>query len=274
MPNSIRIRSIGLLCMLVLLNHKPLSAQSIPIDVSGPRDSLADQFLKTEKILSNSFPNLSLQPISAGKLVRQLQSLGLPVVIHQSAIDDSLDHDTILRLPLPSERLGAQLLHVLDQHNATLAIDDGLIRIISRDDAETDPRYLTTMVYDVTTLGGSPRKLIDTIENSVESESWLDTGSGLGTIQAIQVGQRNLLVVGQTYDVHRKLHQLLSDLHLAGGIAADSSPQTVRKRSIAKPVVVPKTRTGDLAMIRVAASSTRPCMPRGKKHGGGGGGVF
>ena len=99
-----------------------------------------------------------------------------------------------------------------------------------------------TMVYDVTTLGGSPHKLIDTIEYSVEQESWLETGAGLGTIQAIRVGQRNLLVVTQTYDIHRKLHQLLSDLHRAGGIKVNRTHQTVHKHGIAKPVAVPKTR--------------------------------
>lgn len=271
MPNKSLALSTGFLCLLMLSNVNRGLAQALPIDISEPRDSLADQFVRIEQILAHEHPNLFDQPMSVDKVLYQLRRLGLPVVLDQSAIDDSLDRRQLLRIPLPDEPLGARLRYSLEQHNATLTIMDGLIRIISRDDAETDPRYLITMVYDVTTLGGSPRKLIGTIQNSVEIESWLDTGSGLGTIQAIRVRRRNLLVLTQTYNVHRQLYRLLSDLHRAGGSKTNRSHQTVIKRSVAKPVAVPETRTADRNVIRVTASATKPSQPQGKKRGGGGG---
>ena len=271
MPNKSLALSTGFLCLLMLSNVNRGLAQALPIDISEPRDSLADLFVRVEQILAHEHPNLFDQPMSVDKVLYELRRLGLPIVLDQSAIDDSVDRRQLLRFPLPHEPLGARLRHSLKQHNATLTIKDGLIRIISRDDAETDPQYLITLVYDVTTLGGSPRKLIETIEFSVESESWFVAGSGLGTVQAIRVGKRNLLVVTQTYDIHRQLHQLLSDLHRAGGIKANRTHSAAHKRGTGKPVVVPETRTSNHNVIRVTTSPTEPSSQRDKKRGGGGG---
>ena len=141
MPNRSLVLSISFLCLLMLSNINHGLAQAVPIDISGPRDSLADQFLRVEQILANEHPNLFEQPVSVDKVIHQLRRLGLPIVLDQSAIDDSLDRRELLRIPLPDEPLGARLRHSLEQHNATLTIKDGLIRIISRDDAETDPVF-------------------------------------------------------------------------------------------------------------------------------------
>ena len=93
-----------------------------------------------------------------------------------------------------------------------------------------------TLVYDVTHLRSSPNALTELIQNSIDSEQWLDTGSGLGTISAIRIRQTNLLVVTQTYEVHRQMHALLGDIALASGARQSklTVPSTQRHRRDSK----------------------------------------
>ena len=134
-------------------------------------------------------------------------------------------------------------------------------------------RRIFELVYDVTSLGGTPQALIETIRTTVQSEEWLDTGSGIGAISAIRVGQRNLLIVSQSYNVHRQVRRLLSDLHSAGGTETGGLPRTYRKRGLAKPVVLPETQASDRDVIRVTGLPKKQ-PPRHENKLGESGGVF
>lgn len=255
----------------MLLSSNPLPAQTVSIKTGTPGDSAAVQFTRMEQMLRNDHPDLFRQPTPVEEVIRQLRRLGLPIVLDQSAKDDSLEYGDSLHLPMPTEPLGVRLRHALKERNATLCITDGLLRIISLDEDGNDDRFLMTLVYDVTSLGGTPHGLIDTIQISVQTESWLDTGSGLGTISAIRVGRRNLLVVTQSYDAHRQLHRLLKDLHASGGIDADRSTRDYHKQSLPKPVAVPSTQPLDRKISMATALPTKQPPPRQEKRSGGGG---
>jgi len=265
------ITSLGAFCLILLLNSNPLPAQTVSIQTGTPSDSSAAGFARIERTLVNAHPSLFRQPMPVNEVIHQLRRLGLPIVLDQSAQDDSLDYQENLTLPLPYEPLGVRLRHALAEHNAALCITDGLLRIISLDDAGTDPRFLTTLVYDVTSLGGTPDGLINTIQITVQSESWMNTGPGLGSISAIRVGRRNLLVVTQGYLEHREVHRLLKDLHSSGGLDTRQSLSTYRKRSSAKPVAVPNTQSLDRKIAMAAALPTKQPPTRKKKRVGGGG---
>ena len=261
MPHSKRMILACLVWMLSIATHqsafgqfggRPVSASTKNVQKS---DSLVKLYQQTEQILSRVYPDLFLQPMKTSLVLRRLRRLGLPIVLDRSAIDDSLDLNITLELPLPDQPLGVRLRHALREQNSALTITDGLIRIVSLDDVDSDPQYLMTLVYDVTHLRSSPNALTELVQNSIDSEQWLDTGSGLGTISAIRIRQTNLLVVTQTYEVHRQMHALLGNIALASG--ARQSKLTVPKH--------PTTPTGQQVSQAITLPPVRP-VAQGTTH--------
>ena len=132
---------------------------------------------------ANSFPRLSRPFLATNENIVGIEAT--PTIRATNCFrpvrkDDSLDLNITLELPLPDQPLGVRLRHALREQNSALTITDGLIRIVSLDDVDSDPQYLMTLVYDVTHLRSSPNALIELAQNSIQTEEWLDTGSGLG----------------------------------------------------------------------------------------------
>ena len=72
---------------------------------------------------------------------------GLNFILSSSAQDDWLTSDKPITVNLKDVPLNKALDLMLETNNATYVIDDGIIIVISRDDA-LDPRWLRTKMYD------------------------------------------------------------------------------------------------------------------------------
>ncbi len=100
--------------------------------------------------------------------------------------------------------------------------------------------------------------LKELISNTVAQKSWLDNG-GTGTISDIIVGNRALLVLSQTQEVHEEIVDLLDTLRKAGGLKASGNwPR--RNRAKTRPTCP-----------RRPARLHHPAPPAGQGFGGMGG---
>jgi hypothetical protein len=75
----------------------------------------------------------------------------LQCVLDHSAVDDLLSPSTLLSCDLTGVRLETALEVVLREHNATFSVDNGLIRIISKDVARNS-EYFSTRIIDCRNL--------------------------------------------------------------------------------------------------------------------------
>ncbi len=86
--------------------------------------------------------------------------------------------------------------------------------------------------------------LIEIITSTVKPTTWDDVG-GPGSIAAAPLGKKEMLVISQTYHVHREIADLLSDLRIAG----DREPVLPRpyvRSSASPPPPDPPGPAGDL----------------------------
>ena len=94
-------------------------------------------------------------------------------------------------------------------------VDEGVILIATIDSL---PRKMVPCVYEIPALAhsaGGAKDLIDTIQNTIDPESWLDLGaSGEGTITPYPSQQPRKLAISQTYENHKKIQELLESIKI------------------------------------------------------------
>lgn len=239
---------------------------------SWPPNSLTPKMKKWDRLLDQTYLDRFNDTLTTRELIQQLTELGIPTVLHYSAIDDSLSEEEPLELPLPHSPLRARLNATLNAYNATLLFRPHYVLIISQDD-EYDVQYLMTVTYDVTALPMDKRVLVDLILESVHNESWLDTGQGLATITPVTSGQRDLLTICQTYSIHRQVQSMLSGMHglTFGGVPVANRAVRMQgsRTGGSQPVVVPET-----LMRSVDGKVWRPSNGAKSNQAYGGGGFF
>ncbi len=216
---------VGLTLMLVSVEHNlaqsvatPRLAQvdSLPNNnCPWPRNGLSLNWQYWEIILDRTAPYQFDKTLTVGELIRELNDLGLPVLLDQSAIDDSLDEDQAIQIPLPDSSIRTRLIAALAAYNATITFRDDCIAIVSLDN-ETDPKFLVTITYDLTDLNVDPVSFIQAVCNTVYNDSWLENG-GNGTIVRTYVRGRRLVLIAQTYTIHREIQSLLRNVDRLGG---------------------------------------------------------
>ena len=272
------ISSISL-CLAVVItvcagHHDSALAQSTSIDLPGETTNsmvnsgqsfatgLPEEIIMGEAILDQAFPRRFMDEMTAGKMVSELQQIGLPVVIDSSALDDQLDNDTFIQMELPTASLRTRLLQTFKHHNATLTWANNTLQIISLDDASL-PEYFFTIVYDVTRLNYDPEKLIQVMQGTIAVDSWMDTGMGEATLEPIDTNSQQLIVVTHDYYAHRQIVQLLASIAPATSIPRRSSRRASRPGG-ARPVALPTVPT------RVTMSTIYRSDSEGAQRSGGG----
>jgi beta-lactamase regulating signal transducer with metallopeptidase domain/HEAT repeat protein len=123
---------------------------------------------------------------------------------------------------VPAVSLGTALKLLLRALSVVKGIDyvveDGVIYIAT---VESLPKKFETRVYDV---GAADAEYIARLVSlTVEPESW---GRGEGMVTSYQGGK---LVVFQTYEIHRKIENLLQGLRLPSDVAVESTAQPMAK---------------------------------------------
>ncbi len=183
---------------------------------SFPPATMTSSRRKWETILQQIHPQIGEKTIRMDRLIGQLRRAGLPVILDETARDDSLDEDESVSLDLPGEPLRARLNQTLKRHNAVLAILGDRLLIISLDVAN-DPEYFSTVSYDVTSLAVEVDSLIDTIKYSITPDGWDDT-NGDASILSTVINDRKVLTLAAPYQTHVQVRSLLRELYrLTGG---------------------------------------------------------
>jgi hypothetical protein len=166
-----------------------------------------------------------------------LEMNGIPVYLDERGLDDiGLAVDTPITFRHNSIRLRDGLNLLLKQLDLGWMVQHGRVVITNEEETENQ---LITRVYDVRNLlepvpvlrwNGDPLgrmttvyqydfdTLINTIRSAVAPVSW-DFVGGPGSIDAYYTRRMRVIVVSQTYDVHRQLEALLKKLADHGGHA-------------------------------------------------------
>jgi hypothetical protein len=152
-------------------------------------------------------------------------------------------------------------------------IHNEVLLITSPEKAESE-EYMVTRAYPVTDLvvtdadgGVNMGPLPDMLTNTVATKSWADNG-GTGTLSCMVVGNRALLVLSQTQEVHEEIESTLEMLRKAGGLktaAQDMANQDHANREM------PPARPGTMHIRRPADSGGMGGMGMGGMGGGMGG---
>jgi hypothetical protein len=192
------------------------------------------------------FKNATLE-----SLVEFLTTAGVPAHIDQQALDDiGLGADAPLTFNQPSIRLRDGLTLALSQYDLTWTVRYGRV-VITTEEADEDD--LITRVYDVrnlvelapvpvwlgyhgncsaeTTYYYDFDSLINTITSTIRPDSWGQVG-GRGDIQPYCTRHMRVIIVSQTYQVHRQLSELLRELAKYGG----SQPLSAGRLRLQRPI--------------------------------------
>jgi hypothetical protein len=127
-----------------------------------------------------------------------------PKGLTDAAVDPSAPVTRTLRKPVPLES-GLNLL--LDEFDLTFTVQDGVLKITSKERAD---EVLSIKVYPVGDLVTRPRgwgPLMNLIKSTIQPDSWDDNG-GPATIVPFPSG--GLLIVSHRRDVHAELRDLLA----------------------------------------------------------------
>jgi hypothetical protein len=137
--------------------------------------------------------------------------------------DAGVDESCSVTRNLKGISLRSALRLMLDELQLKYVVRNEVLLITSAAKAESD-EYTETRVYPVTDLvfqapDGTAdfRPLMDMLTSNVASKTWAENG-GNGSQSAIVVGNRPLLVVRQTQEVHEEIEKTLNMLRKAGGL--------------------------------------------------------
>ena len=180
--------------------------------------------------------DLEYKEIPFADVVRGLEdAYGFNIVFDQSAIDDSLTDEELVTFRFKDISLANALLLILRNFNATYVVQDGVIKIISLDNAE-DPFFFSKRMINVRSLLGLIRQrdsrlaesqptpegktalspealLIETITTIVGPDLW--ASSGRGGEATIQIIGGVLVMAGPDYlldSVSNFIHDLEAEL--------------------------------------------------------------
>jgi len=168
----------------------------------------------------------------------------IPIVldrrVEEMSVDPSTMHVTYAgRAPLS---LRSVLDLILRELGLTWTIRSEVLFITTPDVADS---MFITKVYDVADLvrcrdekdmpWDDYDSLIDAIETTVEFDSWMDSGMGVGAIVGQTFGNARVLVVSNTYRIHVEVANLLEDLRKVAAKAGPDQKPPLRRRPNSDP---------------------------------------
>jgi len=125
-----------------------------------------------DQILSQPI-GLSFDDVPFREIMEELSKrFSVNVLLDQSAINDSLDYGEPFSFSIKNVPLATAMRLMLQEKNATFLVDDGVIRIISKD-VEGDTEFFRLQIYDC-------RKLLVMISRNADMFTDLPSGGGFG----------------------------------------------------------------------------------------------
>ena len=167
----------------------------------------------TEKALEQT-SNREYEEVPFADVMAELEeSSRLNFILHESAIDDALTKEELVTFGVRGVPLAKALELMLGPFNATYAIEEGVVMIISKDNI-TDPEHLRLKMFDckklVAAFGDSGEgKLLNLVQSMVYPESWKNNGKhGCGEASV----EGGILIVNQSEVELRQIGVMLTDL--------------------------------------------------------------
>lgn len=200
----------------------PSSSIGLPANVPArltefPPSTLTQRQRAWEAILRQVQPTIAAETMKAGQLIDQLRKLGLPLQLHQSAIDDSLPHDETVQLELPDQPLILRLDNTLRKHNSAIAMIGERLAIISMD-VSNDPENFLILSYDISSIGFSIEQLNNVIKGTIDPDGWDDT-NGDATLSFQITSRYRLLTLGAPYSTHLKFRRMMEGFRRLAGVS-------------------------------------------------------
>ncbi|MEE2825517.1 MAG: hypothetical protein VYE64_02695 [Planctomycetota bacterium] len=191
-------------------------------------------------------------------ILNWLKSLDVPILLDESARDDSLTESDIVVLKLPGTPLLDRLQQSLKVNNATLAMFPDHVAIVSMDVAQ-DPDYFLSEFYPIEYISsGNYQELLEDIKASINPLGWNET-NGDAHISYLSVNGQPSLSLYAPYTTHQRLQEYLSNIRRI-------SPVGVGRQLVTSQVI----------QLPSARAKQRPKKKKGYGIGGfgGGGGMF
>ena len=227
-------------------------------------DPLADPENAQIDRLLNQKRDMLFNDATLVELAEFLTSQGIPTFIDERALDTvGLGTDATFTFRQHAVRLRDGLKLVLHSYYLDFMIHNSQLVITTSEEAAV---HLPTKVYDVRHLvelepvliggglGGPTQfayrydfdSLINTIVNTIGTDSWEEVG-GPGSINPFYTRRMRVIVIAQTYDMHRQIQALLNNLAMHGGTtplsgARFSAASMQRPSSFTMPPAVQPSR--------------------------------
>ncbi len=126
--------------------------------------------------------------------------------------DEGLDPELPITCGLQMVKLRSALNLMLHDLDLTYVVDNEVLEITT---TAASKERLKTKVYAVTELVGNCgqklESLVDILTTCITPESWTEDG-GEGSIRPLVLNDQSVLVISQTYAIHRELDALLDKL--------------------------------------------------------------
>ncbi len=183
-------------------------------------NSIDPAILAFEQVLSNATWGQVVGPaageISVQALMEKIENLGVPVILDESSdLKPETEVEFRSSAVIQNMRLDSALAIFLATHASEYRVTPDALIIASVDEMAEN---MDRVVYNVSALvpktAGGPDvemtvPLIQLIQNTVEPQSWEEDGPSLRPI--VRNGQ-SLLVIVNTYRIHRELRRLFRDV--------------------------------------------------------------
>ena len=143
-------------------------------------------------------------------------TLGINILLTESARDDSLAEDEPITCNLQNLPYSKAIRIMLAQENATYVIKDGILKVISLDDAHY-PKNLTRKLIDVSHLltlieqeeEYATESLIDVITNTVDTYMWMNRDKRANQTLSCVAG---VLILNATESSNERVENFLTDM--------------------------------------------------------------
>ena len=218
------------------------------VSEASKRDAATAQAL--EKVGTLEYHEIQVSDV----LTELSENLNVNFMLHTSAIDDSLTNEELITVNLKNIPLAKGLELMLAPYNATYTIDEGIVVLVSKDEADTS-EFMRIKMFDCKSLClalPSPRKsmaeqaqkvtdrgdtelakepaaiegtgedtLLMLVHTLVEPSSW---GKGKAEVEVV----KGFLVVKQTESALRDIGEMLRDLR--GKVFNETEAYTVERK--------------------------------------------
>jgi type II secretory pathway component GspD/PulD (secretin) len=226
------VRAAAILALLLLMGSPAQAQVSVPI--TDEKAAVAEDRIEAALQQQVSF-DFAEEPLKEAIETIKAKT-GLPIIIATKKLEEAaINLETPVTVTLRNLTLESFLRNFLRELGLTIIIKDEVIQITTPEDAGSQlitrlypvldlvsrrtPVYETNAVVTSRTAGGKMgvadyESLMDCITTTIDPDSWDDVG-GPGSIA--EFDNAGVLIISQTWDVHKKIGPLLNSLRRVKG---------------------------------------------------------